>query len=62
MISDRDLGLCANCAHMRRLRPTTIDGTPEDDLIAYCDRTKHETKGYVKCRLFRERRVNNERM
>lgn len=56
------LGLCDKCAHMRRLRPQTIDGTPEGDLIAYCERTKHETRGCIKCRLFRERRETSRRI
>lgn len=50
------LGLCEDCKYMRRLRPTTIDGSVEGELIAYCDKIKHETKGYVRCRLFRARR------
>lgn len=61
-MTNSNLGLCEDCAHMRRLRPTTLDGSPLPDLIAYCERTKHDTKGCVKCRLFRERRVYNERM
>ena len=50
------LELCEGCKYMRRLRPTTIDGSVEGNLIAYCDKINHETKGYVRYRLFRARR------